>query len=109
VALANGGFQPGSAGHDAALHALLIGFVFSMVFGHAPIILPAVLHVKLPYHPSFYAPLALLHVSLAVRLCGDASGSFDLLRIGGLLNALALLAFIANSAIAVWRGRTPVG
>lgn len=107
VALANGGFQPGSAGHDAALHALLIGFVFSMVFGHAPIILPAVLHVKLPYHTSFYAPLALLHASLAVRLCGDASGSFDLLRIGGLLNALALLAFIANSAFAVWRGRTP--
>ena len=105
VALANGGFQPGGAGHDAALHALLIGFVFSMVFGHAPIILPAVLHVKLPYHPSFYAPLALLHASLALRLCGDASGSFDLRRLGGLLNALALLAFIANSAFAVWRGR----
>ncbi|MFZ2651052.1 MAG: hypothetical protein WA210_13200 [Burkholderiaceae bacterium] len=105
LALANGGFQPGSAGYDAAVHALLIGFVFAMVFGHAPIILPAVLHLNLPYRRSFYAPLALLHASLIVRLCGDASASFELLRIGGLLNALALLAFIGNSAFAVWRGR----
>jgi len=28
--------------YDAALHALFVGFVFSMVFGHAPIIFPAV-------------------------------------------------------------------
>jgi hypothetical protein len=104
VALASGGFLAGSAAYDAALHALLVGFVFSMVFGHAPIILPAVLQVNLPYHASFYAPLALLHVSLIVRLAGDASGSFTLLRTGGLLHALALLAFIVNSAFAGWRG-----
>src|SRR5699024_2813285 len=28
--------------YDAILHAVFLGFVFSMVFGHAPIILPAV-------------------------------------------------------------------
>ena len=110
VGLANGGFHPGSAGYDAALHALLIGFVFSMVFGHAPIILPAVLHVNLPYHPSFYAPLALLHASLVVRLCGDLIGSSEALRVGGVLHAAALLGFIGNSAFAAWRGKagTPV-
>ena len=105
VALANGGFQPGSAAYDAALHALLVGFVFSMVFGHAPIILPAVLRVNLPYHPSFYAPLALLHASLFVRLGGDTLQAPDLLRLGGMLHAVALVAFIAGSAGAVWRGR----
>lgn len=104
VALASGGFHPGSAAYDAALHALLLGFVFSMVFGHAPIILPAVLRVNLPYHPSFYARLALLHASLLVRLGGDAFGSFDSLRSGGMLHALALLGFIGNSGFAVWRG-----
>jgi len=29
--------------YDAKLHAVFVGFVFSMVFGHAPIIFPAVL------------------------------------------------------------------
>jgi hypothetical protein len=73
--MAVAGLQPGHASYDAALHALLLGFVFSMVFGHAPIVFPAVLRVALPYHPVFYAPLALLHASLALRLLGDASGA----------------------------------
>ena len=105
VALASGGLAAGTRGYDAALHAVLIGFVFSMVFGHAPIIFPAVLRVTMPYHPSFYLPLALLHVSLVIRLAGDATGGFELLRIGGALNALALAAFIIGTVTAVVRGR----
>jgi hypothetical protein len=31
--------------HDAELHALFLGFVFSMIFGHAPVIFPGVLGV----------------------------------------------------------------
>lgn len=104
VALAAGGLHPGSPAYDAALHALLLGFVFSMVFGHAPIIFPAVLRVSMPYHPSFYAPLALLHASLALRLAGDATGSFAWVRAGAALNALALAAFIASTLAAVIRG-----
>ena len=100
-----GGFAPGTRAYDAAVHALALGFVFSMVFGHAPVIFPAVLRVAVPYHPSFYVPLALLHGSLAVRLAGDAMGRFDWTRLGGVLNALALAAFIAFTAIAVLRAR----
>lgn len=103
--IAAAGLAPGSEAYDAALHALLLGFVFAMVFGHAPIIFPAVLRVAVPYHPGFYAPLLLLHGSLALRLAGDAGGWFELIRWGGLLSALALLAFIANTAAAVLRGR----
>lgn len=103
--MAVAGLQPGQASYDAALHALLLGFVFSMVFGHAPIVFPAVLRVSLPYHPVFYAPLALLHASLALRLLGDASGSFALARWGALGSALALAAFIAVMAGAVLRAR----
>jgi hypothetical protein len=105
VMFAAGALQPGTASYDAALHALLLGFVFSMVFGHAPIIFPAVLRVAVPYHPVFYAPLALLHVSLLVRLAGDAAGQFEWARIGGMLGALALLAFVVNTVVAVLRGR----
>jgi hypothetical protein len=103
--MAVNGLEPGSAAYDAALHALLLGFVFAMVFGHAPIIFPAVLRVAVPYHPGFYAPLVLLHASLVLRLAGDAGGSFELRRWGALLSALALVGFIANTATAVLRGR----
>lgn len=88
------GLAPGSAGYDGALHALLVGFVFSMVFGHAPIILPAVARIRLPFHGGFYLPLALLHASLALRLAGDALGDFPLRALGGLGNALAIGVFL---------------
>jgi len=105
VIVAAGGLAPGSVSYDAALHALALGFVFSMVFGHAPIIFPAVLRVAVPYHPAFYVPLALLHASLVVRVAGDATGQFAWTSAGGLVNALALAAFIAGTATAVVRGR----
>ena len=105
IVLGAGSLQPGTPTYDAAVHALALGFVFSMVFGHAPIIVPAVLRVAVPYSPAFYAPLALLHLSLLVRIAGDATGAFDWTRAGGLLNAVALAAFIVNTAVAVMRGR----
>lgn len=103
--MAVAGLQPGHAAYDAALHALLLGFVFSMVFGHAPIILPAVLRVALPYHRSFYAALLLLHASVALRLLGDARGEFGLTRWGALGSALALAVFIIVMAAAALRSR----
>jgi len=98
------GLEPGGTAYDAALHALTLGFVFSMVFGHAPIIFPAVLRVPVPYHPGFYAPLALLHLAVALRVAGDATGFYAWTRWGGMLAALALLAFVLNTAAAVLRG-----
>jgi hypothetical protein len=105
--VAAGGLAPGTASYDAALHALLLGFVFSMVFGHAPIIFPAVLRVKLPYQWTFYIPLLLLHWSLVVRVLGDVLASRATLRAGGMLNAVALAAFIIAMVSAAFRGRRP--
>jgi hypothetical protein len=73
--MAAAGLVPGRPSYDTALHALLLGFVFSMVFGHAPIVLPAVSRVVLPCHRTFYLSLALRHASPALRLWGDASGA----------------------------------
>lgn len=81
--------------YDASTHAVLLGFVISMIMAHAPIILPAVLRRGLPYHPVMYAPAVLLHISLAVRLIGgDARGSDTALQVGGIGNIVALLGFI---------------
>jgi hypothetical protein len=90
--------------YDAALHAFFLGFVFSMIFGHAPIIFPAVLGVAMAFRPGFYAHLLLLHASLALRVAGDLEsawldGGWGRARPwGGLLNAGALLLFLFNTA-----------
>ncbi len=87
--------------YDALLHTVFLGFVFSMIFGHAPVIIPALLKVAVPFHPSFYLHLGLLHLSLVVRIGSDLAGDMTGRQWGGMLNMLALLLFIVNTAIAV--------
>ena len=89
---------------DAALHAVLLGFVLSMVFGHAPVIFPAVLRVRMPYHPLFYVPLVLLHASLVLRVGADLASLPGLRAAGAAGNALALLAFVVTAVSAVVAG-----
>jgi hypothetical protein len=91
--------------YDALLHGLFVGFVFAMIFGHAPIIVPALL--KLPYRFSrwSYLPLALLHASLLVRVAGDLAGMAAVRRWGGMLNAVAILLFLLLTAASIIRGR----
>lgn len=100
-----GGFMPGHPWRDATLHAVGLGFVFAMIFGHAPIIFPAVVRVKIPYHPVFYFPLLVLHLSLALRIFGGLGDRFDWRSQGGLINAIALLSFIVTMLASVVRGR----
>lgn len=104
VMLAVPDLPPGSLSRDAALHAVFLGFVFSMVFGHAPIIVPALFRVPLPYYSWFYAPLALLHATLALRVGSDLLALPAARAIGGAGNAAALALFIASMLTAVLRG-----
>lgn len=90
---------------DAFVHALMLGFVFSMVFAHAPIILPAVIGVALPYSPVFYLHLGLLQLSLMARLVGDFTGHAVIRTAGGIGNALTIVLFVLLSASAVARAR----
>ena len=88
------------AGYDVVIHAVFLGFVLSMVMAHAPVILPAVLRRPLPYHRAMYGPAARLHASLAVRvLLGDARGVPPAWRVGGVLNIVSVLLFVA---VAIW-------
>lgn len=99
-----GGYTAGSL-HDALLHTLFVGFVFSMIFGHAPIILPAITGRKMAYRPFFYLHLALLHLSLIVRVVGALWLGWEVRRWGGLLNEVAIVLFIGVSAVGVWLAR----
>jgi hypothetical protein len=87
---------------DAGLHAVFLGFVMSMVFAHAPVIVPAVLRVPLPFHRRFYVHVVLLHGSLLLRvLGGDLGGSLRAWQWGGGLDELAILLFLASTAAAL--------
>lgn len=85
--------NPGS-GYDAFTHAIFLGFVFSMIFGHAPIIFPAITKLKISYHPAFYLPLLMLQLSLLLRVCGDLLYIANLRKTGGLLHGVAIIFFI---------------
>ncbi len=85
---------------DAALHGVFVGYVLSMVFAHAPIILPAVARVAVPFHVVLYVPLTVLHVGLALRIGGDLTSHAVLRQAGGVLNVFALLLFGATVVVA---------
>lgn len=103
LALRFGGVAAGPY-YDAILHALFVGFVFSMIFGHAP----AVLGVPGAYRSLFYLPLGLLHATLVLRVLGDCLSWWPGRRWGGLGNAVAILVFFATMASVILASRGSV-
>jgi hypothetical protein len=91
--------------YDALLHSILLGFVFSMIFAHAPVILPAVTGLALPFRSTFYAHVVMLQLSLVLRVGSDLAGWADGRQWGGLLNVVALLVFMGNTALSVLAGK----
>ena len=65
-----------------------------MIFGHARVILPAVLHIRVQFHPLFYLYLTLLHVALSVRVFGDLTIWIPGRDIGGVANIATVLLFL---------------
>jgi len=93
------GLPSGGLHYDAILHAIYVGFVFAMVFGHAPVIFPAVLRLPIRFHPLAYLPLWLLHLSLIARLYADLAPLPALRAAAGLWNAIAIVLYFAVTAV----------
>jgi len=103
-----GGPALDGARYDALVHAVFLGFTISMVMAHAPVILPAVLRRPLPYHPALLAPLGTLHASLVLRLwVGDALAVPWAWQVGGALNIVAVLGFVATVGWSAARAAGP--
>jgi hypothetical protein len=83
--------------YDAVLHAFFVGFVFSMIFGHAPVIFPAVLLLSPAFHWRLYIHVALLHASLLLRVTGDLADWLPGRQWGGILNSIAIAMFLLNT------------
>jgi hypothetical protein len=91
--------------YDAALHAVFVGFVISMIFGHAPIIFPAILGAPIAYRSEFYIHLVLLHVSLVIRMMGNLATQLDVRKWGGIMNEFAILLFLGLTIHSILKGK----
>jgi hypothetical protein len=91
---------------DVALHAVGLGFVVSMIFAHAPVIVPVILRRPMRFSPFLYVPLVLLHVSLVLRLGFGLDDFADRAR-GGVLGAVAIALFAAAMLYITVSRRTP--
>jgi len=87
------GFSEAGPVYDAQLHMMFVGFVFSMIFAHASVIIPSLSGKTIFYHYSFYLPLILLHGMLLVRMVGDLGFMPYVRKVGSYGNVIAILLF----------------
>ncbi len=95
--------------YDAVLHSVFLGFAVTMIFAHAPVIFPGITGQAVPFRPSFYSYLILLHLGLLLRVGSDLAGWLPGQLWGGLGNATALLLFLFSIVMAVRAGRATPG
>lgn len=91
-------------GYDIVVHSFFIGFVFSMIFAHGPIILPGVLGISAkPYHSIFFIWLAMLHGSWITRAISDITIDMQLRKYSGLISAIAIIGYFLSLAVVTIR------
>ncbi len=93
-------FLSGGYYYDAQLHAFFIGFVFSMIFTHAPLMVQRVTRTGVNlYRPVHLFWLLLLQASLILRITGNISGMERLVQWGGLANGIVILLFLLTMVL----------
>ncbi len=99
-----------AAGYDIVVHTTFLGFAMSMILAHAPVILPAVLRVRLPYTAAMWGPLVLLHVTLLGRVLTVGVGTTAGWHAALVGNVAAVLLFVAVTVLtAAGARRRPTG
>ncbi|MEL7832885.1 hypothetical protein [Fodinibius sp. Rm-B-1B1-1] len=90
------GFPTAGPLYDGLLHMIFVGFVFSMIFAHASVIIPSLSGKIIPWHRYFYLPLLLLHGFLAIRILGDLLLLPMVRKVGSHGNVLAIILFLVG-------------
>jgi hypothetical protein len=86
--------------YDLYLHTFFLGFTFSMIWAHAPIILPLVLNIKQnPYHPILWIGWAVFQISLLGRVLSTLVFNLDLRSWFGIVNGWSILLLFGMMAI----------
>lgn len=88
--------------YDAMLHAFFLGFTFSMIFAHAPIIFPGVAGLAIkPFHWSLNIWAVLLQITIIIRIVSGLLMMSELRTLSGMLNAIVILLFFINLVILI--------
>jgi hypothetical protein len=106
-------FNTQAFAYDVTIHSFFLGFVFSMIFAHGPIILPGVIGSSAKaFHPILYTWLVLLHASWLIRAVGGVMGVLDCRMASGIISVVAMLGYFATLitllARAINRQKIPV-
>lgn len=92
--------------YDAVVHSFFIGFVFSMIFAHGPIILPGIMGISVTsFSKILYVWLTLLQLSWGIRIFSDVLMELEIRKISGLLSALAILGYFFTMAVLTIRSQ----
>lgn len=95
--------------YDAIVHSFFIGFVFSMIFAHGPIMLPGILGISvISFNRILYLWLALLQTSWLIRVFADVWIAMEIRKISGLLSVIAILGYFVTIIILILRRRSYV-
>ena len=70
-----------------------------MIFGHAPIILPAVTGLRVRYSAAVYGPLVVLHLSVLLRIAADLFERVELRALSGPVTIIAFAGYAATLII----------
>lgn len=90
--------------YDVLVHTFFIGFTFSMIFAHGPVILPGIAKLPFqPFSPGLYVWGFLLHASLLLRICGSIHGLYPLKFWGGIANGVFIVAYFLTIGYQVVR------
>ena len=86
--------------YDTMLHAFFLGFTFSMIFAHAPIIFPGVAGLTIrPFHGTLFIWAVLLQVLLAMRIISGLLMESYYRNLSGMLSGIIIALFFVNLLI----------
>jgi hypothetical protein len=92
--------------YDAIVHSFFLGFVFSMIFAHGPMILPGIMGVSVaPFSKILYLWLGLLQSSWILRTFADVTTELSMRKFSGLLSVVSILGYFISMAILTIRSQ----
>ncbi|MFO7826681.1 MAG: hypothetical protein R6V72_22305 [Cyclobacterium sp.] len=89
--------------YDLYLHTFFLGFTFSMIWAHAPIIFPAVFRIKADvFHPVLWWGWGIFQISLAARVASSWAGWTSWRYFFGMVNGFSILALFLSMGLIVY-------
>lgn len=83
--------------YDAILHTFFLGFTFSMIFAHGPIIFPGILGKTVrPFHNILFIWLSLLNISILGRVFADFCEWGQMRIWTGMLSGISIVFFLVT-------------